>query len=101
MNSTILIGSGCFSVDFNKLWLSCLSFLQTSMNVPALKQTSVTPTLSVATLKDRIPVAVVKGIPEMAKTVPVIFFVLFYFAPALKSAIVVSLVFFHIMLASF
>ena len=29
------------------------------------------------------------------------FFFLFYFAPALKSAIVVSLVFFHIMLASF
>ena len=71
MNSTILIGSGCFSVDFNKLWLSCLSFLQTSMNVPALKQTSVTPTLSVATLKDRIPVAVVLGIREMEKAVQV------------------------------
>ena len=36
-----------------------LPYLQISMNVPALKQTSVTPTLSVATLKDRIPVAVV------------------------------------------
>ena len=71
MNSTILIGSGCFSVDFNKLWLSCLSFLQTSMNVPALKQTSVTPTLSVPTLKARIPVAVVLGIREMEKAVQV------------------------------
>ena len=25
MNSTILMGSGCFSVDFNKLWLSFLA----------------------------------------------------------------------------
>ena len=43
-----------------------------SMNALALKQTSVTPTLSVATLKYRIPVAVVKGLQEMAETVQVI-----------------------------
>ena len=42
------------------------------MNVPALKQTSVMTMLSVATLKDRIPVAVVWGIREMVKTVQVI-----------------------------
>ena len=59
------------------MWSSYLPFLQTSMNAPPLKQTSVTPTLSVATLKDRTPVAVVLGIREMAKTVQVIKYIFF------------------------
>ena len=42
------------------------------MNVPALKPTSVVPTLSVATLKDRIHVAATQDIQEMAKRAQVI-----------------------------
>ena len=41
------------------------------MNVPALKQTSATLTLIVATLKDRIPVAVLLDIRATAKIVKV------------------------------
>jgi len=48
-----------------------LNYLQILMNVPVLKQTIVTPTLSVATLKDRTAVVVTKDTPETVETAQV------------------------------
>ena len=48
-----------------------LNYLQILMNVPVLKQTIVTQTLSVATLKDRTAVVVTKDTPETVETAQV------------------------------
>ena len=55
-----------------KCSFTSLNYLQISMNVPALKLTSVVPTLSVATLKDRLHVAAMQDIQEMEKRAQVI-----------------------------
>ena len=48
-----------------------LNYLQILMNVPVLKQTIVTQTLSVATLKARTSVAVTKDTPDTVETAQV------------------------------
>lgn len=48
-----------------------LNYLQILMNVPVLKQTIATQTLSVATLKDRTAVVVTKDTPETVETAQV------------------------------